>query len=96
MIKLPASLLVQKIARHSKVRRSFFQNSKLGVVLLELTSWLRTLETRNCLEGSNSCDDIRRQMEVELHQMQQAIERTEARIKQVDIESKQTLDKNQR
>merc|ERR1712142_188074 len=32
-------------------------------------------------------------MDVELHQMQQAIERTEARIKQVDIESKQTLDK---
>ena len=51
------------------------------------------METRICVEGSESCDDIKKQMEVKLHQTKQAIERTEARLKQVEIESKQTLDK---
>ena len=51
------------------------------------------METRICVEGSESCDDIKKQMEVEVHQTKQAIERTEARLRQVEIVSKQTLDK---
>ena len=59
----------------------------------ELAALLKIMETRICDEGSASCDNIKKQMEVELHQTMQAVERTEARLRQVEIESKLTLDK---
>ena len=59
----------------------------------ELAALLKTMETRICAEGSESCDDIKKQMEVKLHQTQQEIEITEAKLRHVEIESKQTLDK---
>jgi hypothetical protein len=51
--------------------------------------------TNVCESESVTCEDIKIELEIELHQTKEAIEKTEVRLKKVEIESKQKLEQLQ-
>jgi hypothetical protein len=51
--------------------------------------------SNNCESENVTCQDIKIELEIELHQTKEAIEKTEVRLRRVEIESKQKLEKLQ-
>ena len=45
--------------------------------------------TNNCESENVTCEDIKIELEIELHQRKESFEKAEIRLKQVEVESKQ-------
>ena len=56
---------------------------------------LLMLETFKCCSETGTCEDIKIELEIEIHQTNESIDQAELRIKQVEIASKQKLEQLQ-
>ena len=51
--------------------------------------------SRKCGQETGTCQDLKIELEIELHRTKESIEHAEMRLKQVELESKQQMDKLQ-
>eukprot|EP00092_Neocalanus_flemingeri_P002948 GFUD01003153.1.p1 GENE.GFUD01003153.1~~GFUD01003153.1.p1 ORF type:complete len:587 (+),score=243.74 GFUD01003153.1:263-2023(+) len=64
-------------------------------LLVELQTLLVNMVTNKCGPETGTCQELKMELEIELHQTKESIEQGELRLKQVELESKKELDKLQ-
>jgi len=69
--------------------------SQLNILLVELQDLMMKMVTKKCGKESGTCGDWKMELEVELHRTKESVEHAELRLKQVEQQSKQEIDKLQ-
>ena len=64
-------------------------------MLVELEDLLEKMTNRKCRKETGTCRDLQMELEIELHRAKDSVEHAEIRLKQVEQESKQEIDKLQ-
>ena len=69
--------------------------SQLNILLIELQDLMMKMVTKKCGKDSGTCGDWKMELEVDLHRTKESVEHAELRLKQVEQQSKQEIDKLQ-